>query len=318
MGEPLQLILLLITVIAGAIAVFFSFQLMKRYPDPFVNSYFYYLVFLYIFGVYSLIGSGILENLFARMDIEAKTSRSAMLVMIFLGIPFLAMSKYMLLKTVLEYFRKEPAPAFTILYFLTGVSVLVLYGIFIVRFTRFDQGDYTRLISVQRWGFTGFLIMMYILVYLAAVIHSGKPTGLYNKRFIRMFGARYLLYMVLCCITFLCRSLHPVLPFLFIFLFLSWHLIPILFLSLYLEKHHAPASSLQNDFEEKLEAFCGKYEISNREREVIRLICKGLSNQEISENLFISLQTVKDHVHHIFVKTGIRNRVQLTNLIRSI
>jgi ATP/maltotriose-dependent transcriptional regulator MalT len=49
---------------------------------------------------------------------------------------------------------------------------------------------------------------------------------------------------------------------------------------------------------------------------VIRLICRGLSNQEISETLFISLQTVKDHTHRIFVKTGVRNRVQLSNMIR--
>ena len=39
--------------------------------------------------------------------------------------------------------------------------------------------------------------------------------------------------------------------------------------------------------------------------------------QEISESLYISLQTVKDHVHRIFVKTGVKNRIQLTNMIRS-
>jgi len=55
--------------------------------------------------------------------------------------------------------------------------------------------------------------------------------------------------------------------------------------------------------------------ISKREEEVIQQICEGKSNKEISEALFISLQTVKDHVYRIFIKTGIKNRVQLTNLI---
>ena len=77
MGEPLRIILLFIPLIAGAIAIFFSFQLMKRFGVPFVNSYFYYLVFLYIFGAYSLAGSGILEYLLPRMEIVLKVIHSA-------------------------------------------------------------------------------------------------------------------------------------------------------------------------------------------------------------------------------------------------
>ena len=122
--------------------------------------------------------------------------------------------------------------------------------------------------------------------------------------------------MVLTCTSFLLSELHEIVPFIFIFFFLSWHLIPILFLSLYLEKYHGETASVHEDFEVLLISFSEKYEISKREREVIQLICKGLSNQEISDALFISLQTVKDHIHHIFVKTGVKNRVQLTNLIR--
>jgi ATP/maltotriose-dependent transcriptional regulator MalT len=73
---------------------------------------------------------------------------------------------------------------------------------------------------------------------------------------------------------------------------------------------------LPDDFETSLLAFTEEHDISKRECEVVRLICRGLSNQEISETLFISLQTVKDHTHRIFVKTGVRNRVQLSNMIR--
>ncbi|HER08984.1 MAG TPA: LuxR family transcriptional regulator [Bacteroides sp.] len=317
MGEALQLILLLITVVAGAIAIFFSFQLMKRYPLPFVNSYFYYLVFLYIFGVYGLIGSGVLAHLFTRMEVDDRTIQSARLIMVLLGIPFLALSKYMLLKTFKEYFQKNIAPSFTVTYFILGVAVLVLYGVFVIRFTRFNQGDFTWLITFQRWVFTGSLVFMYLLVWILTLLDSQKITGAYEKKFIRRFVAFYLLYMVLCCISFLFLSLHPILPFLFVFFLLAYHLIPILFLNLYLGKQHAPGSILQEDFDTRLEVFSGKYEISNREKEVIQLICRGMSNQEISESLFISLQTVKDHIHRIFVKTGVRNRVQLTNLIRS-
>lgn len=56
------------------------------------------------------------------------------------------------------------------------------------------------------------------------------------------------------------------------------------------------------------------YGITEREKDIIRLICEGKSNKEIQDRLFISLQTVKDHVYRIYRKTGARNRVQLTNL----
>jgi DNA-binding NarL/FixJ family response regulator len=88
-------------------------------------------------------------------------------------------------------------------------------------------------------------------------------------------------------------------------------------MGIYLEKYHSDKTTLQTDYETLLNSFTSKYEISKREREVIQLISKGLSNQEISDALYISLQTVKDHTHRIFTKTGVKNRVQLTNLIRS-
>ncbi len=60
-----------------------------------------------------------------------------------------------------------------------------------------------------------------------------------------------------------------------------------------------------------------KYDITNREMEIIQLISKGLTNREISEKLFISIDTVKDHNYNIFRKTGMKNRTQLANLFSS-
>ena len=54
------------------------------------------------------------------------------------------------------------------------------------------------------------------------------------------------------------------------------------------------------------------YGLTKREKEIVELICGGLSNKEISEKLFISLQTVKDHNYNIFRKVDVSNRVQLT------
>jgi DNA-binding CsgD family transcriptional regulator len=53
------------------------------------------------------------------------------------------------------------------------------------------------------------------------------------------------------------------------------------------------------------------FQISNREVEVLRLLCDGLSNRKIGEKLFISEQTVKDHVKHIMQKMGVHSRNQV-------
>ena len=43
----------------------------------------------------------------------------------------------------------------------------------------------------------------------------------------------------------------------------------------------------------------------------------GLTNNEISERLFISKYTVENHIKHVFEKTGVRNRVELTSWIHT-
>jgi DNA-binding CsgD family transcriptional regulator len=59
-----------------------------------------------------------------------------------------------------------------------------------------------------------------------------------------------------------------------------------------------------------------RYGITPRESEIIELVSAGRTNQEIADRLYISLPTVKDHIYNIFRKTGVRNRIELVNLMR--
>lgn len=55
-------------------------------------------------------------------------------------------------------------------------------------------------------------------------------------------------------------------------------------------------------------------DLTKREIDVIKLVCKGDSNRDIADKLFVSKHTVKAHLSSIFYKLGARNRAHATYL----
>ncbi len=51
--------------------------------------------------------------------------------------------------------------------------------------------------------------------------------------------------------------------------------------------------------------------LSNREKQIVQLVAQGYRNKEMGEKLFISEQTVKNHLHNIFDKLGVSDRLEL-------
>ena len=58
------------------------------------------------------------------------------------------------------------------------------------------------------------------------------------------------------------------------------------------------------------EAEINRLRISSRELEVLQLMAQGLSNQQIAERLFVSLNTIKTHMSNLFLKMEVERRTQ--------
>jgi LuxR family maltose regulon positive regulatory protein len=58
--------------------------------------------------------------------------------------------------------------------------------------------------------------------------------------------------------------------------------------------------------------------LSSRELEVLELVARGLSNQAIADELFVSVGTVKTHMHNILSKFDVRNRTQAVHRARAL
>lgn len=57
--------------------------------------------------------------------------------------------------------------------------------------------------------------------------------------------------------------------------------------------------------------------LTDRERQILDLLAAGLRNREIASRLSISEATVENHLHNIYGKLGVRNRVQAALLVVS-
>ena len=80
-----------------------------------------------------------------------------------------------------------------------------------------------------------------------------------------------------------------------------------------LSRAMAPARA--QDFEIQVASFAEAYHLTKREREVLTLMTKGLSNQEICQTLVVSLSTIKKHIYNLFSKTKVNSRTQLLHLL---
>lgn len=318
MNNLLFAAILLISLFIGLSAILIAYQLQKKHKLVHLSTYLYFQIFINVFGIYGISGQMMANKILEQYQAAFQTIETIKHFFSFLGLPFLILAWYMFFRLCREIAEKNISRAFSLIYFLIMTGVFLSYAAFII------------LASVSPFGnkqyalFSDAVVFLYAaleVVVLAAgliqLFRSAKNTTDEKKRqAVRVFAhLNLMVYLISLALSILSRQ-SGFWAGLYLLAFFSANLPPLLFWKNYL-RNYAVAPSLQQTSPDIIKRFFEDYKISKREEEVIQHLCAGKSNKEISEALFISLQTVKDHIYRIYQKTDVKNRVQLINLIQS-
>ena len=301
----LVLILFILSVALAAGSVVLTSRLRNRYRTEIFSSLLYFLVFIFTFGFYGIWGQVIIKAFlspYIEQNLIIRFSNISML----LGLPFLVFGWLMLMRFSGEISGRKFNNLYLILFLLLNFAVITTLGYLI---TQEKISNPELLIRYY------FFIMNLIFLTGASVLILFPKRGksIVHNRDRRIIAGT--LFIILCLqyvpLIFYTYSVYIALVFILAF-FAGNSFLPVYFTYGMMMSAFTEEPGKELSFED----FCSTYDISPREVDIIREICNGLSNKEIADKLFISLQTVKDHTHRIYIKTNVRSRVQLINLVK--
>jgi len=297
----------IVSVALAAGGVVISTKMRNSYGHPIFSMLLYYQVFIYTFGFYGIWGQVAIKAFLSEYISAGLLNRFLDIAML-MGLPFLVFAWLMLIQFSIDISGKKRSQWFTTLFLITNFSILLIVGFVITR------AGIARPASLTKYYFV-FLNIIYALISALLIMFPGKKISLIFDHDRKIIGPAIIIIMILQCSPLFFYTSQNYLALIFIFTFFAGNT----FLPLYLNYGTLlPAFAGENKNELTFVDFCKKYEVSPRETDIVREICNGLSNKEISEKLFISLQTVKDHTHRIYIKTNVRSRVQLINLVKEL
>jgi DNA-binding CsgD family transcriptional regulator len=258
-----------------------------------------------MFGFYAIWGQVIVISYVTPLFDKAVVEKIKEITVLF-GTPFIIFGWLMMLKLIAGLTGKKMWRYFNAVFLFANISFLVVVGLYTSKTTGVKVSD--------------VLTYYYLVSGLAYVLYGGISLWYAgNKQQVlkqpqRQNLARGMVLFVLAQngILLFCYS-NIWMALLFIFLYFAGTAFIPIYLK-YNQEFRLPPSQISPRLD--LDDFCIKYEISPREKEIIREICNGFTNQQIADKLFITLQTVKDHTHRIYGKTFANSRMQLMKMVQ--
>jgi DNA-binding CsgD family transcriptional regulator len=268
---------------------------------------------IFLFGFYGILGTITAHYYLSDIEVKGVFIRHLFSFLPFIGVPFVIVAWYMFVKISFELTEKQISLKFTLWFFIILLFVFLLFGFLVpsIDFLAVKEME----INIRVFMFFVFIELITLLIaFKNYFLGSNQLRDKHKIKFIKTFALlNLILYIVPGVLLALGeKNMNYIAGYTVVYF--SKDIIPLLLLGNYLKKNYTHPVNVVSVSTKA--SFVEKFGISKRETEIVEEIIKGKTNQEISERLFISIQTVKDHVHNIYLKTEVKNRVQLTNLIR--
>jgi DNA-binding CsgD family transcriptional regulator len=305
MFQYLGYIIFILSVAMTAGGIVLSTRLRSRYQHDIFSILLYFQVFIYTFGFYGIWGQAVIKAILADYMSPEQLGHISDIAML-LGLPFLVFAWLMLLRFSSGLSGRITRSWFVPVFLLLNFSVLIILGYFLSRVNEMQP------VSLIK-GYYLSMNFLYSAISSLMILSGLKKRSLIRSYDRKIIASAIFSIMILQGIPLLFYKTETWIAIIFIIIFFAGNI----FLPVYLNYGTLmPALTNETQKDISFEDFCKRFEVSPRETDIIREICNGLSNKEIAEKLFISLQTVKDHTHRIYIKTNVRSRVQLINLVQ--
>lgn len=300
-------IIFILTVAMAAGGVVLSAKLQKRYNQELFSPLLYFQVFIYTFGFYGIWGQVLIRS-FLPLYISGDILTRFYDIVLLLGLPFVVFAWLMLLQFSAAIYGEKKNSWFVLGFLVVNIIVIVIIGYITGRIS------YVKPLNLIKYFFI-ILNFVYTTIASLQIFYSVKRDIVITTPDRRVVASGVILITLLQSSILIMFSSQTFLGILFIIMFFAGNT----FLPVYLT-YGANLVTTKSDLGQNisLNELCKRFEVSPRESDIVREICNGLSNKEISDKLFISLQTVKDHTHRIYIKTNVKSRAQLMNLVREI
>jgi len=294
-------------------AIYISYKLARTYRCKFLDYYLYSLIFHYVYGFINFIGKLLVSQISSGFGDSYLLS--TLIISVF-SFPAIISSLYMMIYWVREILEKRVSRTFKTAYWLVQALILVFFFIGTKIFVDTKDLQWAKLVL-------GPLEIVFVSIFILVIAHLIlNARGLANKRKRKLAKNLGFLNIIGSAVFF--AALYIPLPFYksnFIFysfntfIYFSMALIPLLYLKWFLGRYYTELD-LHPVKADGMSRFFSEYKITEREQSIIQLIIKGKTNEEIGDELFISTKTVKNNISSIYRKARVKNRVQMTNLIR--
>jgi len=302
-----------LNLIVGTGVFLYAYQVYRKYCHKYLKALLYYILFFNIMIFVAFIHEYLLINLF-NSDFSNMLQNP---VIIFLALLILVVFSTEFgitysLNRIVTYIKGKEVSRWVNVLFILWVAVFgaaSLFGMFIT----FQKSVIEPFYWIHAgWIFSMDVIIISMLISVLAFSYRNNTNEYSIRSFAYIFLAGYagFIFSQLDFYFFhtgIEKNYDPLILLLINFC-------PFFWLKFYFTKQNLSPSTMER-MEGIFNRLCRKYNISKREKEIIELILSGKSNREIEDALFISFNTVKNHIYNIYQKFGVQSRSQLIHHI---